>query len=72
MLTIAWKKEQSDEKSDDPQDGGGAHGGDTNGTTTQVAAIVKYNATTRTATLNPDTNLRLGATYIATVTTVAM
>jgi hypothetical protein len=38
------------------------------GTTTRVAAIVTYNATTKTATLNPDTHLRLGATYTATVT----
>jgi hypothetical protein len=40
-------------------------------TTTQVAATVSYNATTKTATLNPDTNLKLGTTYIATVTTGA-
>ncbi|HEV3476638.1 MAG TPA: Ig-like domain-containing protein, partial [Rubrobacteraceae bacterium] len=41
------------------------------GTSTTVAAIVTYNATTRTATLNPGANLRLGATYIATVRTGA-
>jgi hypothetical protein len=40
-------------------------------TTTQVAATVSYNATTKSATLNPDTNLKLGKTYIATVTTGA-
>jgi hypothetical protein len=37
------------------------------GSSTTVAAIVTYNATTRTATLNPNANLRRGATYIATV-----
>lgn len=37
----------------------------------RVAAIVTYNATTKKATLNPDTNLRAGATYIAKVTTGA-
>jgi hypothetical protein len=41
------------------------------GTSTTVAAMVTYNATTRTATLNPAANLRLGATYIATVRTGA-
>jgi hypothetical protein len=41
------------------------------GTTTTVAAIVTYNATAKTATLNPNANLRLGATYIATVRTGA-
>jgi hypothetical protein len=41
------------------------------GTTARVAAIVTYNATTKKATLNPDANLRRGATYIARVITGA-
>jgi hypothetical protein len=41
------------------------------GSTTQIAAQVSYDAATDTATLNPDNNLRRGATYKAVVTTVA-
>jgi hypothetical protein len=41
------------------------------GSTTQIAAQVSYDATTDTATLNPNNNLRRGVTYRAVVTTVA-
>ena len=41
------------------------------GTTTQIPAQVSYNADTGTAKLNPDNNLKRGATYKAVVTTVA-
>ena len=37
------------------------------GTTTRVAATVAYDAATKKATLNPKTNLKAGATYMATV-----
>lgn len=37
--------------------------------TTLIPATVTYDAATKKAVLNPDTNLRLGATYKATVTT---
>jgi hypothetical protein len=40
------------------------------GTTTNVAAV-SYDPATRTATLNPNNNLRAGATYVATLTTGA-
>jgi uncharacterized delta-60 repeat protein len=39
------------------------------GTTTPIAAVVSYDAQTRTATLNPDINLRLGTRYKAVVST---
>ena len=39
--------------------------------TTQIPAVVSYDAATDTATLNPDNNLKRGATYKAVVTTVA-
>jgi hypothetical protein len=39
------------------------------GATNSVAATVTYNAQERRAVLNPDANLKAGATYIATVTT---
>jgi N-acetylglucosamine-6-sulfatase len=42
-----------------------------NGTTTQVTATVSYAAATKKAKLDPANNLRLGATYKATVTTGA-
>jgi subtilisin len=41
------------------------------GTTTNVAAAVSYDPATKTATLNPNNNLRAGATYVATLTTRA-
>jgi hypothetical protein len=41
------------------------------GSTNQIAAQVSYDAATDTATLNPNNNLRRGATYKAVVTTVA-
>ena len=42
-----------------------------NGTTTMVTAAVSYAALTKKANLNPSSNLSLGATYKATVTTGA-
>jgi hypothetical protein len=42
------------------------------GTTTNVAAAVSYDPATKRATLDPDANLRAGATYVATVTTGTM
>ena len=39
------------------------------GSTNQIDAVVSYDAAT--ATLNPDNNLRRGATYKAVLTTVA-
>jgi subtilisin len=41
------------------------------GATNSVAATVTYNAQDRRAVLNPDANLKAGATYTATVTTGA-
>ena len=41
------------------------------GSTTQLAAVVSYAAATDKATLNPNNNLKRGATYKAVVTTVA-
>jgi CSLREA domain-containing protein len=41
------------------------------GTTTKVGASVTYDATAKKAILNPKTNLKLGATYVATVTSGA-
>jgi hypothetical protein len=41
------------------------------GATNSVAATVTYNAQDRRAVLNPDANLKAGATYIATVSTGA-
>ncbi len=41
-------------------------------TTTNVAAAVSYDPATKKATLNPNVNLKAGATYVATVTTGAM
>ncbi len=41
------------------------------GTTTRVTAAVSYDAATKKAILNPSTNLSLGRTYKATVTTGA-
>jgi hypothetical protein len=41
------------------------------GTTTKVTATVSYDATTKQAILDPDSNLDLGRTYRATVTTGA-
>ena len=41
------------------------------GTTSRVAAAVSYNRTAKKAVLNPNNNLRLGATYKAVVTTGA-
>ena len=41
------------------------------GSTNRIAAQVTYDAMTDTATLNPTTNLRRGATYKAVVSTVA-
>ena len=41
----------------------------TNGSTTQVAAKVSYDSSTRTAKLNPNDNLMRGVTYRAVVTT---
>jgi dipeptidyl aminopeptidase/acylaminoacyl peptidase len=40
-----------------------------NGSTTQVAARVSYDSSTRTAKLNPNNNLRRGVTYRAVLTT---
>ena len=45
-------------------------GSTTQGSTTQIAAQVSYDAATDRAILNPN-NLRRGATYKAVVTTVA-
>ena len=42
-----------------------------NGSTTKLAATVKYDAATDTATLDPTNNLRKGVTYKAVVTTEA-
>jgi hypothetical protein len=42
-----------------------------NGSTTQIAAQVSYNADTDTAKLNPTNNLRRGVAYKAVVTTDA-
>ena len=39
------------------------------GTTTNVAAAVSYDPATKRATLNPNVDLKAGATYVATVTT---
>ena len=39
------------------------------GTTTPIAAVVSYETQTKTATLNPDIDLRLGTRYKAAVTT---
>lgn len=41
------------------------------GSTTPVAAVVSYNATTRQVVLNPNANLARGAKYTATITTGA-
>ena len=41
------------------------------GTTTNVAAAVSYDPTTKRATLNPNVDLKAGASYVATVTTGA-
>jgi hypothetical protein len=41
------------------------------GTTTNVAAAVSYDTTTKRATLNPNVDLKAGATYVATLTTGA-
>jgi hypothetical protein len=41
------------------------------GTTTQIAAMVSYNADTDTAKLDPTDNLRRGVAYRAVVTTWA-
>jgi len=41
------------------------------GTTTNVAAAVSYDPVTKRATLNPNVDLKAGATYVATVTTEA-
>jgi hypothetical protein len=41
------------------------------GTTTKIAAAVSYDASTRTATLEPDQNLTSGVSYRAVVTTGA-
>ena len=41
------------------------------GSTTQIAAVVSYDAATDKATLNPTNNLRRGVTYKAVVTMVA-
>jgi Bacterial Ig-like domain len=41
------------------------------GSTTKIAAAVTYDAATDTATLNPNENLRRGATYKAVVSTLA-
>jgi subtilisin len=38
------------------------------GTTTNLAAVVSYDPTTKRVTLNPNANLQAGATYVATVT----
>ncbi len=42
-----------------------------NGSTTQIPAVVSYDAATDKATLNPNNNLRRGVTYRAVVCTVA-
>ena len=39
------------------------------GTTTLLGATVSYDPATMKATLNPNSNLQSGKTYIATVTT---
>jgi hypothetical protein len=41
------------------------------GSTTKIGAAVSYDASTRTAKLDPTNNLRLGTTYKAVVTTGA-
>jgi N-acetylglucosamine-6-sulfatase len=41
------------------------------GTTTAIGAVVSYDPTTKTATLNPNSNLQLGTKYKAVVTTGA-
>ena len=41
------------------------------GTTTNIGAVVSYNATTNKAILNPNANLQLGTKYKAVVTTGA-
>jgi hypothetical protein len=41
------------------------------GTTTAIGAVVSYDATANKATLNPNSNLRLGTKYKAVVTTGA-
>jgi hypothetical protein len=41
------------------------------GTTTSVAASVAYDAVNKKAVLNPKSNLKAGATYVATVSTAA-
>jgi hypothetical protein len=41
------------------------------GTTTPIEAVVSYDTQTKTATLNPNANLRLGTKYKAVVTTGA-
>jgi CSLREA domain-containing protein len=41
------------------------------GATTKVGATIGYDAANKRAVLNPTTNLKLGATYVATVTTGA-
>jgi hypothetical protein len=41
------------------------------GTTTNVAAAVSYDPATKRATLNPNVDLKAGATYVATVITGA-
>jgi hypothetical protein len=41
------------------------------GTTTKVGATVTYSAAGKKATLNPNANLKRGATYVATVTSGA-
>ncbi|HEX5700284.1 MAG TPA: Ig-like domain-containing protein, partial [Rubrobacter sp.] len=42
------------------------------GSTTQIPAVVSYDAATDKATLNPNDNLKRGVTYKAVVSTVAM
>jgi subtilisin family serine protease len=41
------------------------------GTTTNVAAALSYDPATKRATLNPNVDLKAGATYVATITTGA-
>jgi subtilisin family serine protease len=41
------------------------------GTTTNIAAALSYDPATKRATLNPNVDLKAGATYVATVTTGA-
>jgi Big-like domain-containing protein len=36
-------------------------------TTTNLAAALSYDPTTKRATLNPNANLKAGATYVATI-----